>query len=58
MEDEGRHKKVEAGREKVSKFGLITQTYLNVRHYTYVYFFMFFNFLDASLCYYPQFHLL
>jgi len=39
MEDEGRQKKVEVGREKVSMFELITLTSLNVRYYLCVCFF-------------------
>ena len=36
MEDEGRQKKVEVGRERVSMFELITVISLNVRHYVCV----------------------
>lgn len=45
MEDEGRQKKVEVGREKVSMFDLITVTSLNVRHYLCVCFFYIFQFV-------------
>ena len=45
MEDEGRQKKVEVGREKVSMFELITLTSLNVRLYVCVCFFYIFQFV-------------
>jgi len=46
MEDEGRQKKVEVGREMVSMFDLITLTSLNVRHYLCVcFFFLIFQFV-------------
>jgi len=45
MEDEGRQKKVEVGREKVSMFELITLTSLNVRLCVCVCFFYIFHFV-------------
>jgi hypothetical protein len=56
MDDEGRQKKVEVGREKVSMFELMTLTSLNVRCYLCVWFFFFtfFSLLDTALCFCPQ----